>query len=73
MNAMKNSVVVIADKGTIHDIVKLVKDEKKKSEAKLKAEGISPKEEKKIKKEEKKKKKEDGDQIHFGKKKDDAK
>jgi len=70
LNAMRNSEVIVADKGEIHDIVKLVKDENKKTKEKLKAEGISPKEEKEIKKDKKKEKKADGDQLHFGKRKD---
>jgi LEA14-like dessication related protein len=71
MNAMKNSQVIIADKGVIHDIVKLAKDESKKADDKLKAEGIDPKEHKKEMKKERKKKRKEGKGIHFGKKKND--
>ncbi len=70
LKAMENSQVILTDNGVVHDIVKLAKDEKGESDAKLRAEGISPKEEKKIKKEEKKEKKKNGDQVHFGKRKD---
>jgi LEA14-like dessication related protein len=71
MNAMKNSQVIIADKGVIHDIVKLAKDEKVKSDEKLRAQGIDPKQHKKEMKKERKEKRKEGKGIHFGKKKDD--
>jgi LEA14-like dessication related protein len=67
MNAMKNSQVIIADKGDIHDIVKLAKDESKKADDKLRAQGIDPKEHKKEMKKERKEKKKEGEGVHFGK------
>jgi LEA14-like dessication related protein len=68
MNAMKNSEVILADKGDIHDIVKLAKDEKKKSDEKLEAQGINPKQHKKEMKKERKHDK--ADKIKLEKKKD---
>ena len=70
-NAMKNSEVLVTDKGVIHDIVQLAKDEKRKADDKLRAEGIDPKEHKKEMKKERKEKKKRGENVKFTKRKEE--
>jgi|GEM_PF-543706 len=66
-NTIKNSEVILLDAGEIKDIVKFAKDENKKSEDKLRAQGISKKEERQMKKDKKKERKANGDNVKFGK------
>ncbi len=59
-NSLKNSKVIVKDEGTVHEIVKLAKDEKKKGDEKKNgAEKKNGKEKKKEKQKEKKKEREE--------------